>query len=183
MKNAKTIGILLVFSFFLNACSFSNKAKSAFVTESNSNTRTVEKIEGSTEQGDIIFNKDKSLSCSLENWKLIGVFDNGNLITTQGEFNFKITNHDFKEHNWVLFELLILDKQGNIITTSNPFRDLQGEILQIKPSIISGKTRFLIRHWKYQNEWHDVKLKSCQWANSFDDYWKKYPELKNYLVP
>ena len=175
MKNVKITSVIFVFSFFLNSCSLINQSKS--------NTRTVKQIGGSTDRGDAILNEDNSLSCSLENWKLIGVFNNGNLITTQGEFNFKIINHDFKEHNWVLFELIILDKQGNIMTTSNPFRDLQGEILEIKPPIISGNSRVLSRYWKYHNGWHDVELKSCQWANSFDDYWKKYPELKDYPAP
>ena len=148
-----------------------------------SNKRIVKKIGGSTDSGDVIFNKDKSLSCGLASWELVGVFDNNQLVTTQGKFIFEITNYDSESHDWVLFELLILDDEGNVEITSNPFRDLQGEILKVQPPIKSGNTRHLSRGWKYRNGWHNVTLKSCQWANSYEDYWNKYPELKDYLAP
>ena len=158
-------------------------AKHNLPNKSISNNRIVKKIGGSTDSSDVIFNKDRSLSCSLASWELVGVFDNNQLVTTQGEFVFEIKNHGSKSQDWVIFELLILDEEGNILTTSNPFRKLQGEILEINPSIEKGQSKLLTRGWKYRQGWHKVSLKSCQWANSHDSYWKKYPELKNYQAP
>ncbi|MEL7409438.1 MAG: hypothetical protein AAFN00_21250, partial [Cyanobacteria bacterium J06558_2] len=126
--------------------------------------------------------QDKVLSV-LKSWKLIGVFNGNNLSTTEGEFVFEITNLDSKSHKWILFELLILDEEGNVQITSNPFRDLQGEILNISPPIDPEKSTLLSRVWKYRNGWDKVTLKSCQWVKSPDDYWEKYPELKDYPAP
>ena len=180
MKKVIIIGIIFISNYFLNACGDSPVTKSSFV---KSNMRTVKQIGGSVNSGDIIFNENKSLSCRLKSWELLGVFNNNQLVTTQGEFVFEITNHNLKNQNWVIFELLILDKEGNVLTTSNPFRKLQGEILGISPPIEKGQSRLLVRGWKYQSGWHDVTLKSCQWVNSPDDYWEKYPELKDYPAP
>ena len=90
---------------------------------------------------------------------------------------------DSKSHDFVLFELLIVDNKGNILTTSNPSRDLQGVILEIKPPIKKEESRILIRGWKYQQGWHNITFKSCQWANSYQDYLGKHPELKDYQAP
>lgn len=197
MKNIKYICIIVIFNCLLSACSSNfttydkdlrNVINNNQATENtrlivDKNDRVVRKLGGSNVTGEKLFNSDKSLSCSLKSWELIGVFVNEHLRTTQGEFVFEITNHAPKDHNWVIFELLILDEKGNVQITSNPFRDLQGESIQINPPIEQGQTRTLVRGWKYRIGWHDVTLKSCQWTNSGADYFEKYPELKNHPIP
>lgn len=147
------------------------------------NNRRIEILGASTNSGEAIFNEDRTLSCKLKSWELIGIFKGNQLITTQGEFIFEIKNLDSETHKWVLFELLILDDEGNVQITSNPFRDLQGEMLRINPPIDPKESRILNRGWKYRDGWNKVTLTSCQWANSPDDYWKKYPELRDYPAP
>ena len=197
MKKIKYISIIIVFNCLLNTCGSNLKihgsniqnAKQSEADNSHTNfiaseiDRVVKKISGSNIAGEKVFNSDKSLSCNLKSWELIGVFKNNLLGVTQGEFVFEITNHAPKNQNWVIFELLILDEEGNVQETSNPFRDLQGEIIKINPPIEPGQTRTLIRGWKYRTGWHDVTLKSCQWADSPAEYYEKYPELENYLSP
>jgi hypothetical protein len=197
MRKIRYIGIIVIFNSLLIACgsnfkTYDNSSQNAKKSNSvtgffhsvvNKNDRVVKKIGGSSVAGKKIFNPDESLSCSLKSWELIGVFRNEQLRTTQGEFVFEIKNYAPEKRSWVIFELLILDEKGNVQTTSNPFRDLQGEIIQINPPIEQGQTKTLVRGWKYRSGWHNVTLKTCQWANSGADYFEKYPELKNYPIP
>lgn len=145
--------------------------------------KRVEELGGSKVEGATVSNADGSLACSLKNWNLIGVFDNDRLFTTEGEFVFKITNRGRNSQKFVLAEQLILDKEGNVVTQSNPFRKLQGELLELNPPLKSGQTREVKRGWKYALHWNTVTLKTCRWLDAYSQYFEIYPELKNYPMP
>lgn len=145
--------------------------------------RRVEELGGSRSEGATVSNADGSLACSLKNWSLIGVFEDDKLSTTEGEFVFKITNRGQSSQKFVLAELLISDKEGKVVTLSNPFRKLQGQRLKLNPPLKSGHTRDVKRLWKYATGWYTVKLKTCRWLAASSQYFEIYPELKDYPMP
>lgn len=145
--------------------------------------RKIKKIAGSKSEGKTITDASNSLECTLKKWSLVGIFDNNQLIYTEGEFVFEITNRDSKSHKIVLAELLVLDKKGNIVKVSNPHQKLQGQLLDFSPPIKSVQTRVVKREWKFQKNWHKVTLKNCQWLESESQYFEIYPELENYPIP
>lgn len=145
--------------------------------------KRVEELGGSRVEGATVSNADGSLTCSLKNWSLIGVFRHKTLIITEGELVFKITNRGQNSQKFVLPELLILDKEGKVLTPYNPFRKLQGIDLELNPPLESGQTREVKRPLKFRIGWHTVKLKTCRWLKTDSQYFDIYPELKNYSIP
>lgn len=145
--------------------------------------RRIEKIAGSKSKGETIADANNSLECTLKNWSLVGIFDDDQLISTQGEFVFEITNLDSKSHKIVLAELLVVDKQGNVVTFSNPHQKLQGQLLNFSSPIESNQTRIAKREWKFAKNWSKATLKNCQWLELESQYFKIYPDLENYPIP
>ena len=174
---------LFVTAFFLchtiYGCTLSNhEIKPSLISKQ----RKIEKIAGSELKGETITNTNNSLSCTLKKWNLVRILDNKKIIST-GEFVFEIVNHDSKSHKFVLAELLVLDKKGNVIKFSNPYQSLQGQLLDFSPPIKSTQTRVAKREWKFVKNWHKATLKRCQWLESESQYFEIYPELENYPIP
>lgn len=140
----------------------------------------IERLGGSTVSSPTITNKEKSLSCTLKSWQLIGVINNGTLAQTKGELVFSVTNNSSKAQRIVLAELLFLNDQGKAMTVYNPHRALQGEYIELESPLKPGETREVINPIWYRtgSGWHEVNLKTCRWLQSGDEYWKIYPELK-----
>ena len=175
---------LFVTAFFLchttYGCTLSNYEIQADLINKQ---RRIEKLAGSKSKGETVSNANNSLECTLKNWSLVGIFNNNQLVSTEGEFVFEIANYDSKSHENVLAELLVFDKQGNVVKFSNPYQKLQGQLLDFSPPIESTQTRVAKREWKFGNNWHKVILKNCQWLESESQYFEIYPELKNHPIP
>lgn len=140
--------------------------------------RTFEKLGGSTEPGLPVNNEDNSLSCSLESWQLIGIFNDGRIRRTRGELMFEITNNGSERQKFVLAELLVKNDRGKALVISNPHRELQGELMVFEPPLEPGETREFTKKMWYTSGWHQVDLKTCRWLQKYRQYWEIYPELK-----
>jgi hypothetical protein len=149
----------------------------------SSTSETVEMLAGSEVEGLTISSADNSLACTLKSWSLMGVFDDKKMITTEGEFVFETTNRGQEDQRFILVELLAKDKQGKILKFSNPFRQLQGELLEINPPLKGDQTKEIKLMQKYVLGLHEVELKTCQYLASPDQYFEVYPELKDYPRP
>ena len=136
------------------------------------------RLSGSKERGETIANPEKSLACTLQEWQLIGVFRDEQIVQTKGELTFEITNNSDRKQRFALGELLFLNDQKRALTVSNPHRRLQGQFLDLKPVLEPGETRTYTENIWYESGWDEVKLKTCRWLEQGKDYWKIYPELK-----
>jgi hypothetical protein len=198
MLNLKKFSYLALTCFSLCACSsFSvfpqavegqnDVVSEAPVTKPESSTsdasRKVEELAGSKSEGITISSTDGSLSCTLKNWSLKGIFEGEKMITSQGDFVFETTNKSQDGKEFVLVELLIKDRQGKTLKPFNPFKELQGSLLNLSPPLINGQTREV--NWMRKNVtgFHTVELKTCRSLKSSSQYLEVYPELKGYPMP
>jgi hypothetical protein len=149
----------------------------------SSESRTVEVLAGSEVKGSTISSTDNSLACTLKNWNLKGIFDDKKMITTEGEFVFEATNRGQEDQRFILVELLAKDKQGQVLKFSNPFRELQGHLLEVRPPLKSDQTKEVKLMKKYILGLHEVELKTCRHLASANQYFEVYPELKDYPAP
>lgn len=201
MKKFKIIGCIYATGLIWSACNFflatsaveystdkedTDSLSTSSVIEANLFTqseqpplRTFGRIAGSTEKGETITNQDQSLACTLKSWQLMGIYKDNVLVKTQGELVFEITNNSSQSQTFVLPELLVLSEQGQVLTVSNPHRELQGEFIKFEPPIKKGETREFIRKLSYRSGWNEVTLKTCRWLEKGSEYFEIYPELKD----
>jgi WG containing repeat len=109
-----------------------------------------------------------------------------NLQYVEGELTFTVTNLNQNESKkGVFLELELYDQYNQPLLFHNPFRVIQGRDIDFTPPLKGGETRRIKIGWKFMltNRIKKVIIKNCEWLNSEEDYFERYPELKDVVIP
>ncbi len=189
LKLVRNFSLLTVCLSSLNACSKSNEKASTplpvknsvevFNLEKENTPNKKDRIAGSKVSGKWIYGNNGLIACRIKEWYVVGTEE-----LPESYIDVEITNIKSKKPVNAVYELLAIDKKGQVLRTiSNVYKDNQPNITNFKPPLKKGETKVSHIHSKLLLVMSKLDLKKCRTSGEKEDFSTINPEMKDYVGP